>query len=117
MIIMTQMKLLHPLNSKANRIQFYISILLIAIGIIAIFIQYDYEINYSNKYIEGDFSNYYYKKYHPDFNIINGLWAIPLLLGIILFCTIFAPMDLSNKNIKYQIKKYYKYKKRELKKY
>lgn len=114
MIIMTQTKLLHPLNSKANRIQFYVSFVLIVIGLFAIFSQYNFEIAYTNKHYESMVTDSYYKVNNVEYDIKNGLWTIPLILGILLFCNIFMPMDLSNKKIKKEIIKYYRYKKKEL---
>ena len=116
MIIMTRMKLSPLQNSKANRIQFYISILLIGIGEILFFIQISFEQEYSNKYLELGGWKLEQKLINPEFNIGFGLWTIPLVFGIILLCSVFIHMNLSNKNIKYQIIKYYKYKKREAKK-
>lgn len=112
---MIQTKLLHLQNSKSQRTQFNISVLLIAVGVLLWFNQIGYEINYSNeKSIAINHSLIAVRMVEPEFNIGFGLWTIPLILGVVLFCNVFMPMDLSNKNVKYQLKKYYRYKKREL---
>ena len=111
MIIMIPMKSLHPLNLKVNRIQLYISFILIVLGILAVFNQYNYEIEYSNKYKFADITELVYLESHPKQDITYGFWTIPLMLGIVLFCNVFIEMDLSNKSIKNKIKKYIKYRK------
>ena len=102
MIIMIPMKSSHPLNSKNNRIM----------GVVGVFEAFDYQMHVTEKY-KYDHEVYFRNHIYKEFRIDLGLWTIPFILGIALFCSLFCPMDLSNKNIKKQIKKYYKYKKKE----
>jgi len=85
MSFMTQTKLSYTLNKKANRIEFYIGFILSVIGIIWIF-----EIHYTNlAYVESlrfvSDVRLMYIVNHNNYDIMQGLWIMPLCLGLTLF--------------------------------
>lgn len=82
---MIQMKLFYPLNKKTNRTEFYIGFILFVIGTIWLFERYYTEIAYSNSFAFVDITRIVYLNAHHNFNILYGLWTIPLCLGIVLF--------------------------------
>ena len=107
MIIMTPTKLFYPLKCKQpNSKEMLLGFVLTAIGIVWLFKQYQYEIAYANSFKFESVIRIAYKTYNPEWNYLNGLWTIPLCLGIILFLDSLDMIpDITFKKIKKEFKK------------
>jgi len=115
MIIMIQMKLSpHPFLKKNDIIEMFISVPMVALGLIMLYRSFIYEVLLSDKYDRMTIVESTYLRWHPEFNIVHGLWTIPLCLGIVLFLD--SVRIIPNVKTKLLIKNAIKYLKWKIKK-